>query len=174
MTEWMKVALFYAFLLVFLATAVITLCGILEKCKIRETYLSGLYRALLLEVVAVVIALFATTDFFLSAKSATELTQKAERLATENGELRRLNESFQIDFQNLKGERDSLQKQLTSLKDTNGRITAQSASLKEWTDELRGYLDALAACVEKYDIDNSGAYMRCTLPEVLKYLENSR
>jgi hypothetical protein len=53
--------LFWVFLLIFIATAVITLLGIIGKAKIPEGYLKKLFYALLLEVVGVIIALAKST-----------------------------------------------------------------------------------------------------------------
>lgn len=60
----MKQALFYMFLAVFGATAVITLLGITEYLPMREGYLDKLFYLLIAEAVAPVIALFRDTDFF--------------------------------------------------------------------------------------------------------------
>jgi len=53
--------LFWVFLSIFSATAIITLLGIIGKVKIGEGYLKKLFYALLLEVVGVIIALAKTT-----------------------------------------------------------------------------------------------------------------
>src|ERR1700687_962271 len=53
--------LFAVFLLIFCATAIITLLGIVGKAKIREGYLKALFTALILEVVGVIIAIAKTT-----------------------------------------------------------------------------------------------------------------
>lgn len=60
----MKNHFFYAFLIIFLATAIITLLGISEVIHIQEFYLKGLFGALLIELVGVVIGLYKKTDFF--------------------------------------------------------------------------------------------------------------
>lgn len=54
----MKNALFYAFLGIFVATAAVTLLRITGVVAIDEFYLRGLFAALLLELVGVVIGLF--------------------------------------------------------------------------------------------------------------------
>ena len=58
-----KNVLFFTFIGIFLATAIVTLLGITEQISINEKYLNGLFAALLLEVVAVIIGLFKKADF---------------------------------------------------------------------------------------------------------------
>lgn len=60
----MRRALFYAFLAIFVATAVVTLLGIIGVVAIDDFYLKGLFGALLLELVGAIIGLFKGTDFF--------------------------------------------------------------------------------------------------------------
>ena len=60
----MKQALFYTFLVVFGATALITLLGITGVLSIEEGYLDKLFYLLIAEAVAPVIALFKKTNFF--------------------------------------------------------------------------------------------------------------
>ncbi len=60
----MKQALFYMFLFVFGATAVVTLLGITQLLQIQEGYLDQLFYLLIAESIAPVIVLFKKTDFF--------------------------------------------------------------------------------------------------------------
>ncbi len=60
----MKQALFWTFLSVFAATALITLLGITDLLAIDKEYLSKLFYLLILEAIAPVIALFKKTAFF--------------------------------------------------------------------------------------------------------------
>jgi len=60
----MKKNLYYIFLIVFSATALLTLLGITEVIFINELYLNGLFGALIIELVGAVIGLFKTTNFF--------------------------------------------------------------------------------------------------------------
>jgi len=60
----MKQALFGTFLVVFGATALVTLLGIAGPLSIREEYLNKLFYLLIVEVIASVVALFKKTDFF--------------------------------------------------------------------------------------------------------------
>lgn len=53
--------LFTVFLLIFCATAIITLLGIIGKAKIRDGYLKALFSALILEVIGVIIAVAKST-----------------------------------------------------------------------------------------------------------------
>ena len=56
--------LFFVFVLIFLATATITLLGLIKKVDIEDKYLNRLFIALILEVVGAVIVLFGSVDFF--------------------------------------------------------------------------------------------------------------
>ncbi|MGZ6268760.1 MAG: hypothetical protein ACXWNR_09405 [Candidatus Limnocylindrales bacterium] len=62
-------ALFYTFLAIFAATAVVTLLGIVHVVAIDDFYLKGLFGALLLELVGAVIGLYRATPFFQTADS---------------------------------------------------------------------------------------------------------
>jgi len=60
----MKKALYYSFLGIFIATALITLLGILNVIHIDGFYLKALMGAFLVEMAAALIAVFRKTDFF--------------------------------------------------------------------------------------------------------------
>ncbi|WP_196159240.1 hypothetical protein [Reinekea sp. G2M2-21] len=60
----MKLALFAVVLLLFLATGIITLLGIIQRVEIERKYLNALFSALILELIAAVLFLFSGTDFF--------------------------------------------------------------------------------------------------------------
>lgn len=60
----MKKTLFYTFIFVFGATAIITLLGLINKIAIDPVYLEKLFYLLIAEAVAPVIALFRKTNFF--------------------------------------------------------------------------------------------------------------
>jgi hypothetical protein len=60
----MKLALFAVVLVLFFATGVITLLGIVQRVKIEQKYLNKLFSALVLELVIAVLYLFGATDFF--------------------------------------------------------------------------------------------------------------
>lgn len=64
----MKEALFYSFLLIFVATAVVTLLGLTGHLKVRPGFLKALVTSLILELAISVIALYRTADFFDSTK----------------------------------------------------------------------------------------------------------
>lgn len=72
----MKVALFSVFLLVFVVTAGVTLAGITKLVDIEERFLWALFSALLLELVAGVVTLFNSADFF-GTRPPTELESAA-------------------------------------------------------------------------------------------------
>ncbi|EIV8480247.1 hypothetical protein M2G96_12305 [Vibrio vulnificus] len=60
----MKKHLFYTFLILFIATAVITLAGITRLIPIDEFYLKGLFGSLILELCGAVIFMYRKADFF--------------------------------------------------------------------------------------------------------------
>src|SRR5215467_2245555 len=60
----MKQALFWTFLVVFVATALVTLFGLVGVLSIKEEYLNKLFYLLLIEAITPVVALFRKTDFF--------------------------------------------------------------------------------------------------------------
>ena len=62
--------LFVTFIVIFIATAAITLLGITDVLAIRDGYLKTLFTALILETVGAVITLFRSTSFFGAASSA--------------------------------------------------------------------------------------------------------
>ncbi len=69
----MATALFYVFLAIFAATAVVTLLGVTNKVSIKDTYLRVLVGAFLLELSVPVIALYQNVDFF--GASATDFIE---------------------------------------------------------------------------------------------------
>jgi len=60
----MKSHLFYTFLLIFAATAIVTLLGVTNVIQIQEGYLTALVSAFLLELTGAVIAIFKSANFF--------------------------------------------------------------------------------------------------------------
>ncbi|MFQ5963628.1 MAG: hypothetical protein ACE5KZ_05020 [Candidatus Scalinduaceae bacterium] len=60
----MKKTLFFTFLFIFVATAVITLLGITSVIKIQDKYLTPLFATLIIETIGAVIALYRATRFF--------------------------------------------------------------------------------------------------------------
>ncbi|WP_031817411.1 hypothetical protein, partial [Vibrio parahaemolyticus] len=58
----MKWILFVVFIGIFVATAIVTILGLIQKVNIKNGYLKGLFSALIIEVIGVVIALSQTTN----------------------------------------------------------------------------------------------------------------
>ena len=67
----MKAHLFYTFLVIFAATAVVTLLGVTGVIAIQDRYLATLMGAFLIELTGAVIAIFKGANFFVSDKSGT-------------------------------------------------------------------------------------------------------
>ena len=65
----MKTHLFYTFLVIFAATAVVTLLGVTGVIAIQDGYLTALVGAFLIELAGAVIAIFKGADFFASEKN---------------------------------------------------------------------------------------------------------
>ena len=65
----MKTHLFYTFLAIFAATAIVTLLGVTNVIVIREGYLTALVSAFLIELAGAVIAIFRSAKFFAPEKS---------------------------------------------------------------------------------------------------------
>jgi hypothetical protein len=86
----MKKHLFYTFLLIFVATATITLLGILRIVHIDDFYLRGLFSAFLVELGGAVIGLFKKVDFFTNSdapEKESDNTNIAKSLQTFIGSL---------------------------------------------------------------------------------------
>ena len=119
----MQQALFYTILSIFIATAVLTLLGISKKIEIEDKYLNGLYKALLLELVAAVLYLFASTDFFnqsgntkdLLNTESSECIEKLEECSQIKSILSAQNPSYEV----LLTQVDDLEKELKSLQENN-------------------------------------------------------
>ncbi len=71
----MKTALFAVVLILFLATGVITLLGIIQKLSIDKKYLNALFGAFILELTASVLLLFSGTDFYSTQPINTPQTE---------------------------------------------------------------------------------------------------
>jgi len=65
----LKTHLFYTFLVIFAATALVTLLGVTSVIVIKDGYLTALVSAFLLELSGAVIAIFKSADFFSSEKN---------------------------------------------------------------------------------------------------------
>ena len=67
-TQVYRTVLFVVLIVIFVATAVITLLGICEKISIKELYLKPLFGALIIQSVGVVVGLFRGAKFISTAK----------------------------------------------------------------------------------------------------------
>jgi hypothetical protein len=74
--EEVKTHLFYTFLVIFAATAVITLLGVTNVIVIREGHLTALITAFLIELAGAVIAIFKSANFFSPEKSQISSEEK--------------------------------------------------------------------------------------------------
>jgi hypothetical protein len=76
----MKAAMFTLFFILFAATSVITLLGVLDLIKVREGYLNALVASLLLELIAAMITLFKKTSFFGDEKTEAHIEEIEKRV----------------------------------------------------------------------------------------------
>lgn len=99
----MKTHLFYTFLVIFAATAVITLLGVTNVITIREGYLTGLVTAFLIELAGAVIAIFKSANFFAAEKvelsSESKIWESIRKLDTAFGHINRQQNAQDIHFQ---------------------------------------------------------------------------
>jgi hypothetical protein len=65
--------LFYVVLLLFAATGIVTLMGLVQKVTIEKKYLNALFSALILELIAAVLYMFSNTEFFETAPGEDQL-----------------------------------------------------------------------------------------------------
>ena len=118
------VVIFSVFIVIFLATATITLLGLIKKVNIEDRYLDRLFVVLILEVVGAVIGLFGSADFFgtNAADFIADLPQevRADSVEATRGKIARVVE----ERQQYSDQRAKLQQQVNEL---------QSKLTKLWT-----------------------------------------
>lgn len=132
----MQQVLFYTILSIFVATAVLTLLGISKRIEIDEKYLNGLYKALLLELVAAVLFLFTSTDFF-NQPGLHANTMDADSVAyaaklDECSQFKSTLSSQNPSYETLLAQRDNLNSELASLQ----MNTARANDLKKELEKL--------------------------------------
>ena len=70
--KYTRGTLFFSVIGIFVATAVVTLCGVIGILTIQSGYLDVLFTTLVIELVAAVIGLFKATDWFGTSNSFSE------------------------------------------------------------------------------------------------------
>ena len=150
----MVYVLFFLFLAIFAATAVVTLLGITKRLSIEEKYLKPLFTALILEVVGAVIVLFVAADFF--GHTAEEFI---ERLPSE------LQAETEVETAN--GIRD-LVSQLSNMKKESRlkemRITQLEEVVSEY-EEVKGHVLLLCAQLNLDIAKSAGGFINLTFNE---------
>ena len=134
--------LFWIFVTIFSATAIITFLGITNVLKINKNYLTAMFSALILEVVAAVILVFQSFDF--SAPKATDLNEIIDEAGITAGlEPRQTPESFIIaklkesdQVPQLSTEIDQLSNNLDSLMEVLRNCEGHSEIIQGNLDEL--------------------------------------
>lgn len=103
LSKFVKKHLFYTFLFIFAATAVITLLGVTNVITIREGYLTGLVTAFLIELAGAVIAIFKSANFFSAEtdelSSEAKVWESIRKLDTAFGHINRQQSAQEIHFQ---------------------------------------------------------------------------
>ncbi len=137
-----QLVLFWIFVAIFSATAIITLLGITNVINIKANFLNALFTALILEVVAAVIIVFQSFDF--NEKPATDLNeiiaeanltgQMLPRQTPEAFILTKLNETKDLPV--LNNQLGSVTQELDSLMEVLKNCQGQSEKIKEDLDEL--------------------------------------
>ena len=137
-----QIVLFWIFVVIFSATAIITLLGITNVIEIKGNFLNALFAALILEVVAAVIIVFQSFDF--NEEPAPDLGEIiAEANLTEEMLPRQTAEAFVLsklkETKNLPQLNNQLQRtsqELDSLMVVLQNCEGQSQKIKEDLDEL--------------------------------------
>lgn len=134
----MKLALFSAVLLLFFATGVVTLLGIVKRLEIERKYLNVLFSAFLLELVAAVLLLFNSTDFYSEPAITAEQEQKLMVLADLFPG--KSAEDVRQQLQALQLERDDASKQLEyqqAAEEAERQIALLKESLEQKQDQIK-------------------------------------
>ena len=122
--QYMKKHLFYTFLVIFAATALITLLGLIDLVPVREGFLAGLVTAFLIELAGAVIAMFRMAKFFTDDETFAPLTKdRAEANASLDGHDDRVNR-LQADVDRIRIECRQLRLEFDQLKSLRRRIRA--------------------------------------------------
>ncbi|MEK7726855.1 MAG: cell division protein ZapB [candidate division KSB1 bacterium] len=125
----MKKHLYYTFLVIFVATTVVTLLGVTGVVRIPDGYLTPLFTAFLVELAGAVVAIFLRADFFSDdehkyvetiRRVQEEHRQTQERLAQTTSLSARLND----DLQRIKEENEHLRSELAKLTSLRLRVLA--------------------------------------------------
>lgn len=178
-----QIVLFWVFITIFSATAVITLMGITNVIDIKNNFLNAMFTALILEVIAAVIVLFQGFDF--SDKEPTvdlnELISEAN-LSTglgprQNPEafiISKLKASEEVEGLNqklvtVKVEADSLMEVLRNCEGKSGVI---NQDLGKYKGSFFGKLTRLRELVSSYGGVINIAYEKSKKDEVYKLLIN--
>ena len=147
----MLYALFFTFLAIFVATALVTLLGITKRIDVEEKFLRPLFTTLILEVVGAVISLFLAANFFgtsaLEFMESLPIELRATNVADAGARIR----SFVMDCQE---DSRTVVRLEGSLNEMNTRIR----DLEEY-DELRGNVLILFAKLNLDIARSSGGFI---------------
>lgn len=150
-------ALFYLVLLLFAATGIVTLLGLVQKVSIEKKYLNALFSALILELVAAVIYLFSNTDFFAPRPDAEQLALQRAQLPAEYREITpRQMLALLEDYAAQRDALERMQRELESLGDTFASQVPPYEDVSLALDESIRLIDALQADLESLQVERRG------------------
>jgi len=144
----MKLALFGVVLVLFFATGVITLLGIIQRVQIERKYLNALFSALVLELIAAVLFLFTDTDFFTQPTVDEIVLQEVSEFMAQHPDLyipELLNKGLQFDSVQafLTQERLDHQKDGQSLVRLQNEVTQLKQQIAQRNDQVKWLNDEL-------------------------------
>ena len=115
------IILFGVFMFIFVATAAISLLGLIKKVNIDDKYLSKLFALLVLEVIGAVIGLFGSADFF-GTSAPDFIAELPPAVRSDSIEVTRQEITRVVaEREQYRGERDELQEQANETSAELGR-----------------------------------------------------
>ncbi len=129
----MEIALFSVVLILFFATGIVTLLGLVQIVHIEKRYLTALFSALILELVASVLYLFSHTDFF---RDPYGLSVKSVVSTTEFIDLSKKNERLLQQIEDLKADNLEIEDHLKLALENNEMLAARIAELSNTQNRL--------------------------------------
>jgi hypothetical protein len=143
----MKWILFGTFILIFIATATITLLGVINKLQVKDGYLKALFTALIIEVVGAIVSMYNGTTFFPEEKSIlianlpVQLQASSSEISLEKiSYILNENESNQIESSSLN---ENLRECTTNLAEISGQLEEAASKLGYCTIPNSGILSLL-------------------------------
>lgn len=144
----MKKTLFYAFIVIFILTAAVTLLGITNVISIKDKYLGPLCAALLIELVGSVIGIYRKVDFF--DDNNKSLDDNPFKSLNENGKSKSSNKIDNETKASRNKEIPELDEYFTKLEKLSDRFREKDNLKKEYNGKIVEH-SGLVTSVNKYD-----------------------